>query len=129
MPVLAVLQDLSQAAERWSRDVADSLMTLAGAKLILPGVGDVDLLKRVETLVGNEWVEQVSRSVTSGGWLSGSWSWGTYRTEIERPRMPAESVRRLAPGRALAIVGSRRALAIRVCPATRHNSGFIQTWR
>jgi type IV secretory pathway TraG/TraD family ATPase VirD4 len=116
MPVLAVLQDLSQAAERWSREVADSLMTLAGAKLILPGVGDADLLKRIETLVGNEWVEQVSRSLTSSGWFSGSWSWGTYRTEIERPRMPAGSVRRLPPGRALMIIGEGSAKLIRLEP-------------
>jgi type IV secretion system protein VirD4 len=114
IPVLAVLQDLSQAAERWSREVADSLMTLAGAKLILPGVGDADLLKRIETLVGNAWVEQVSRSVTSGGWFSGSWSWGTYRTEIERPRIPAASVRRLGDGRGLAIVSGHRAEVVRL---------------
>jgi hypothetical protein len=89
--------------------VADSLMTLAGAKLILPGVGDADLLKRIETLVGNEWVEQVSRSVMSSGWFSGSWSWGTYRTEIERPRLPAASVRRLPPGSALVILAAQNA--------------------
>jgi type IV secretion system protein VirD4 len=114
MPVLAVLQDLSQVAERWSREVANSLMTLAGAKLILPGVGDADLLKRIETLVGNEWVEQVSRSVMSSGWFSGSWSWGTYRTEIERPRMAAGSVRQLPPSRAVAIVGRAGAAVVRL---------------
>ncbi|HXA29331.1 MAG TPA: type IV secretory system conjugative DNA transfer family protein [Candidatus Angelobacter sp.] len=120
MPVLAILQDLSQAAERWSREVADSLMTLAGAKLILPGVGDADLLKRIETLVGNEWVEQVSRSVMSSGWFSGSWSWGTYRTDIERPRVPVASIRRLPAGRALALVGSHPAVIVTVTNALRH---------
>lgn len=126
MPVLAVLQDLSQAAERWSREVADSLMTLAGAKLILPGVGDADFLKRIETLVGNEWIEQVSRSVTSGGWLSGSWTWGTYKTEIQHPRLPAVSVRRLPPGTGLAVVGGGDARVIGLTGNWRRTKGRVR---
>jgi type IV secretion system protein VirD4 len=103
--LLAILQDLSQAAQRWGKEVADGLLTLAGAKLILPGLADADTLQRIETLVGNHWLQQVSRSEMSSGWFSQGGSWGTYRSEIEHPRMPAASIRRLPPGRALAIIG------------------------
>jgi type IV secretory pathway TraG/TraD family ATPase VirD4 len=114
IPVLAALQDLSQAADRWSREVADSLLTLAGAKLILPGLGDAETLKSIETLVGNHWITQVSRSTMNSGWFSGGWSWGTYRTEIERPRIAAAAVRTLPPGTALAIVGRLGGTVVRL---------------
>jgi type IV secretion system protein VirD4 len=114
MLLLAILQDLSQAAERWSREVADGLLTLVGAKLILPGLADAETLQRVETLVGNHWIQQTSRSETTSGWLTGSQSWGTYRSEIERPRIPAASIRRLPAGRGLAIVGGRDATVVQL---------------
>jgi len=111
--LLAALQDLSQAAARWGKEMADGLLTLAGAKLILPGVADVDTLQRIETLAGKYWMQQVSRSETSSGWTGGSWSWGTYRSEVEMPRMPAAVVRQLPPGRGLVITAQRRAAIVR----------------
>jgi type IV secretory pathway TraG/TraD family ATPase VirD4 len=105
--LLAVLQDLAQATARWGREVADSLMTLAGAKLILPGVGDVDTLQRLETLAGKHWVEQVSRSHTHGGLFSNAAAWTTHRSDTELPRMPAGAIRQLPPGRALLIEDRR----------------------
>jgi type IV secretion system protein VirD4 len=114
--LLAVLQDLSQAAARWGREVSDGLLTLAGAKLVLPGVADTETLQRLETLIGKHWVKQVSHSdMRSGGFL-GEWSWGTYRTEQELPRHPMASIRQLAPGRALAIVGRLPYRLVRLAP-------------
>jgi hypothetical protein len=111
--LLAVLQDLSQAAARWGREVADGLLTLAGAKLVLPGVADTETLQRIETLAGKRWVEMISRSETrTGGWRDATW--GTHRSEAELPRHPAASVRELGPRTGLLLSGRSRATRIRL---------------
>ncbi len=51
---LVALQDLRQAAERWGEAAAHSFLTLAGAKLVLPGYADT--LQQLETLVGRHLV-------------------------------------------------------------------------
>jgi type IV secretory pathway TraG/TraD family ATPase VirD4 len=110
--LLAALQDLSQAAARWGREVADGLLTLAGAKLVLPGLADTDTLQRLETLIGKQWTEQVSRSEMRSGGFWGDWSWGTYRSEVEQPRVASASIRQLPPRQAIAIVGRETALSV-----------------
>jgi type IV secretory pathway TraG/TraD family ATPase VirD4 len=116
--LLAVLQDLSQAAARWGREVADGLMTLAGAKLVLPGLADADTLQRIETLAGKHWVEHTSTQDTTSGGFLGEVSWGTYRSLTEEPRIPAGAVRQLAPGSALCITGASLARTIRLVRPT-----------
>ncbi|HXA30102.1 MAG TPA: type IV secretory system conjugative DNA transfer family protein [Candidatus Angelobacter sp.] len=116
--LLAILQDLSQAAARWGRDVADGLLTFAGAKLVLPGLADTETLQRLETLIGKHWVEQVSRSDTQNGFLFGDRTWGKYRSEIELPRIPATRVRQLLPGHAMALCGRDDARVIRLMSTT-----------
>ena len=112
--LLAVLQDLSQASARWGREVADGLMTLAGAKLVLSGLADADTLQRIETLAGKHWVEHTSTQDTTSGGFLGEVSWGTYRSLMEEPRIPAGAVRQLAPGSALCITGASPARIIRL---------------
>ena len=48
-PVLACLQDLSQARVRWGQ-AAEGFLSLVGAKLILPGIGDPRTLEAVSTI-------------------------------------------------------------------------------
>jgi Type IV secretory system Conjugative DNA transfer len=115
--LLAVLQDVSQAAARWGREVADGLLTLAGAKVVLPGIADAETLQRLETLIGRHWVEHISRSDSHSGALLGDWSWGTYRTQMEEPRMPAAWIRRLPPGRGVCVIGRDDAKVIRMADA------------
>jgi len=112
--LLAVLQDLSQAAAHWGKDIADGMLTLVGAKLVLPGLSDTDTLQRLETLIGKHWIQQVARSSTRTGVLPGDASWGTYRSEMEQPRISMATIRRLPPGRALAIVGRSAAEVVRL---------------
>lgn len=123
--LLAVLQDLSQAASRWGHEVADALLTLLGAKLVLPGVADADTLQRLETMIGRHWVEQVSRSETRSGGLLGDWASGTYRSETREERMPAAVIRQLPPECAIALVGREGSRVIRLC-TTRHRP--ISEW-
>jgi len=112
--LLAVLQDLSQAAGRWGREVADGMLTLAGAKLILPGLADAETLHRIETLAGKHWVEHRSTSETHSGFLMGDWTSGTHRVLVEEPRVPAGTIRQLRPGSALSVIGSSAVQVVRL---------------
>ncbi|MGN6169076.1 MAG: type IV secretory system conjugative DNA transfer family protein, partial [Solirubrobacteraceae bacterium] len=49
--LLSVLQDLSQARERWGQ-AADGFLTLFQSKLILPGIADRDTLESVSVSLG-----------------------------------------------------------------------------
>jgi type IV secretory pathway TraG/TraD family ATPase VirD4 len=127
--LLAVLQDLSQAAARWGREVADGLLTLAGAKLILPGLADVETLQRLETLAGKHWVEQVSRSESRTGILWGDGTWGTYRSQMEQPQRPAASIRQMPSGSGLALIDRQPARSIRLASGAPWRRQHPQLWR
>ena len=51
LTLLAALQDLSQARQRWGPQ-ADGFLTLFGTKLILPGIADTRTLESVSTTLG-----------------------------------------------------------------------------
>lgn len=52
--ILGVLQDLSQARERWGSHVADGLLTLCRSKILLPGILDKTLLENLSALLGED---------------------------------------------------------------------------
>lgn len=52
--ILAVLQDLSQARERWGTHVAEGLLTLCRSKILLPGILDRALLDNLSQLLGED---------------------------------------------------------------------------
>ncbi len=60
--VLACLQDLSQARNRWGA-AADGLLSLFGATLVLPGIGDMQTLRALSDLAGEE--DVVQRAVSA----------------------------------------------------------------
>lgn len=102
---LGCLQDLSQARVRWGR-AADGFLSLFGAKLVLPGIGDLSTLELVSKLGGEVDVptRSVSRSSPWGPGLGGATvSWSTSRQR----RIPPEAVYQLPPGRALLLSGPR----------------------
>lgn len=51
LTLLAALQDLSQARQRWGT-LADGFLTLFGTKLILPGIADTKTLESISTMLG-----------------------------------------------------------------------------
>ena len=122
--LLAVTQDLSQLRERWGNDVATGLLTLAGAKLILPGVGDPDTLDRIEKLCGKQWVEH--QSITSGSLLSRNGSWSRHRGLVEEAVHPAAAIRALQMGTGLAIVGGEAPMVLDL--ATYTTTEPFRTW-
>ena len=96
-PVLACLQDLSQARVRWGQ-AAEGFLSLFGAKLILPGIGDERTLNAVSTICG-EWDRPVeTHSTSQGPPPPGSWvkpaptvsrSVTTHRERVLSPSMVA----------------------------------------
>jgi len=60
--VVACLQDLSQARQRWGSQ-ADGFLSLFGTKLILPGLHDLHLMQSISELAGDHEVPVVSETV------------------------------------------------------------------
>jgi type IV secretory pathway TraG/TraD family ATPase VirD4 len=111
---LGCLQDLSQARLRWG-SVAEGLLSLFGAKLIMAGIADMATLELVSRLGGE--VDVPVRSVTrtplwspSRGAPSVTWS-----TQRQR-RLPVDAVSNQPPGTALLISGSKPAERVALKP-------------
>ncbi len=101
---LACLQDLSQARGRWG-SAAEGFFSLFGAKVLLPGVGDLRTLDTVSRLAGHG--DVAVRSVNASAWWSGRPSASTTRSTRRQERLPVDQVHSLAPGTALVIAGAR----------------------
>jgi type IV secretory pathway TraG/TraD family ATPase VirD4 len=99
---LACLQDLSQARQRWGR-AAEGFLSLFGAKVVLPGIGDLDTLELVSRLGGE--IDVPARSVSTNPWRWGpaSVTWSTQRQR----RLPVDAVSQQPPGTALVLAGAR----------------------
>jgi len=79
--ILACLQDLSQARDRWG-ERAEGFFSLFGTKLFLCGLGHVPTLQAISALAGEHEVEKVTRS-----------SDGDKTYSMERvPRLPVDQI-------------------------------------
>ena len=67
--LLVCLQDLSQARQRW-RGAAEGFFSLFGAKLLLPGIGDLATLEAISSLAGEEEVRAPAAGHNRGGRFS-----------------------------------------------------------
>ena len=101
---MACLQDLSQARARGGPP-RTGFFSLFGAKVLLPGVGDLRTLDTVSRLAGQG--DVATRSVNTSAWWSGHPSTSTTYSTRRQERLPADQVHSLAPGTALAIAGAR----------------------
>jgi type IV secretory pathway TraG/TraD family ATPase VirD4 len=101
---LICLQDLSQARGRWG-PAADGFFSLFGAKVVLPGVGDLRTLEAVSRLAGQG--DVAVRSVNTSAWWSGRPSASTTFSTRRQERLPIDQVHSLVPGTALVIAGAR----------------------
>lgn len=102
---IACLQDLSQARSRWGAD-ADGFLSLFGAKVVLPGIGDLATLELVSRLAGE--MDVPTRSQSRGPWWAGraanrSETWSMHRQR----RLPVDAVHAQPPHTALLLAGSR----------------------
>lgn len=100
---LACLQDLSQARQRWG-PAADGFGSLFGAKVILPGIGDLATLELVSRLAGE--VDVPARSISRAPWWAvRSPPHETWSTQRQR-RLPVDAVHQQPAGSALLLAGS-----------------------
>ena len=107
--LLAALQDLSQARQRWGTQ-ADGFLTLFGSKLILPGIADPRTLETVSTMLGEYDRQVISRTRSQpdlfqalGGQSSPnkSTTYSTHRTRV----LSAGEIANIPAGHALHLDG------------------------
>jgi type IV secretory pathway TraG/TraD family ATPase VirD4 len=97
--LISIFHDLAQARSRYGRQ-AETVVNSHRARMLLPGVADLDTLRYFADLVGDEEAADTSRTtgVGSGG--------GTRtRSTRRRPLLAAEALRQLPDGRALLLYG------------------------
>jgi len=101
---MACLQDLSQARGRWG-SAAEGFLSLFGAKVLLPGVGDMSTLDAVSRLAGQ--VDVPVRSLSAPCWWSTGRHSATTTWALRRePRLPLDKARSLPAGSALVLKGA-----------------------
>jgi type IV secretion system protein VirD4 len=126
LQLVTVFQDLAQVKTRYGQ-TSGTVVNNHRAKLILPGVSDLETLDLVSRLAGEEEVSR--RSVTSdqGGRRSSTTSsqW--------RRLAPAEAVRQIPSGRGVLVYGNLPPVRLRLRPwysnqKLRHAAGLSGTW-
>ncbi|HTX11966.1 MAG TPA: type IV secretory system conjugative DNA transfer family protein [Solirubrobacteraceae bacterium] len=104
--LLAALQDLSQARQRWGAQ-ADGFLTLFGTKLILPGVADARTLESISQTLGEYDREVVAHTRPQVGLFSPGGDNIPHRTRT----VSTQRTRVLSPGE-IANIPAGRALHI-----------------
>ncbi len=95
--LVSIFHDLAQARSRYGRQ-AETVVNSHRARMLLPGVADLDTLRYFSGLAGEEEARETTRTVGAGG---GSRTIGVRR----RPLVAPEALRQLDPGRALLVYG------------------------
>ncbi|HEY5428258.1 MAG TPA: type IV secretory system conjugative DNA transfer family protein, partial [Solirubrobacteraceae bacterium] len=95
--LVSIFHDLAQARSRYGRQ-AETVINSHRARMLLPGVADLDTLRYFSSLAGEEEAREVTRTTGSGG---GTRSSGVRR----RPLVAPEALRQLPAGHALLLYG------------------------
>ncbi len=95
--LLSIFHDLSQARSRFGRQ-AETVINSHRARMLLPGVADLDTLRYFAGLIGDEEAREETHTRGAGGSTRSS---GRRR----RPLVAAEALRQIPDGRALLIYG------------------------
>ena len=95
--LLSIFHDLAQARSRY-RQQADTVLNAHRARMLLPGVADLDTLRYFSGLVGEQERRDLTRTTGSGG---------STRSVARRrtPLVAAEALRQLPDGHALLLYG------------------------
>jgi type IV secretion system protein VirD4 len=95
--LVSIFHDLAQARSRYGRQ-AETVVNSHRARMLLPGVADLDTLRYFSGLLGEEETRDQSRTTGPGG---SSRTYGQRR----RPLVAAELLRQLPEGHALLLYG------------------------
>jgi type IV secretion system protein VirD4 len=104
--LVSIFHDLAQARSRYGRQ-ADTVVNAHRARMLLPGVADLDTLRYFSGLVGEEEAPERTRTTGAGGT---SRSYGRRR----RPLAAAEALRQLPDGHALLLYGRLAPIRLRL---------------
>lgn len=111
---LGVLQDLSQARQRWG-PAAEGFLSLFGSKVVLGGIADMGTLELVSRLAGE--VDVPARSVSRSPWWAPGGGGATVTWSQRRQRrLPVDAVRERPPGTGLLVCGTRPPEVVRLPP-------------
>ena len=104
--LVSIFHDLAQARSRYGRQ-AETVINSHRARMLLPGVADLDTLRYFAGLVGDEEAREVTRTTGSGG---------TSRSTARRrrPLVAAEALRQLPDRHALLIYGRLAPVELRL---------------
>jgi type IV secretion system protein VirD4 len=95
--LISIFHDLAQARSRYGRQ-AETVINSHRARMLLPGVADLETLRYFAGLVGDEETREETRTTGPGG--------TTRATALRRrPLVAAESLRQLPDGHALLVYG------------------------
>ncbi len=95
--LISIFHDLAQARSRYGRQ-AETVINSHRARMLLPGVADLDTLRYFAGLLGDEEAREITRTTGAGGTTRSS---GSRR----RPLVAAESLRQLPERHALLVYG------------------------
>jgi type IV secretion system protein VirD4 len=95
--LVSIFHDLAQARSRYGRQ-AETVVNSHRARMLLPGVADLDTLRYFSSLAGDEEVRDTTRTTGAGG---ANRTTGRRR----RPLIAPEQLRQLPPGQALLLYG------------------------
>jgi type IV secretion system protein VirD4 len=95
--LVSIFHDLAQARSRYGKQ-AETVVNSHRARMLLPGVADLDTLRYFSGLAGEEEVRDTTRTTGAGG---GSRTTGHKR----RPLVAPEALRQLPAGHALLLYG------------------------
>jgi type IV secretion system protein VirD4 len=95
--LVSIFHDLAQARSRYRRQ-AETVINSHRARMLLPGVADLETLRYFSGLVGEEEIHEITRTTGAGG---NTRSTGRRR----RPLVAAEALRQLPERHALLIYG------------------------
>jgi type IV secretion system protein VirD4 len=97
--LVSIFHDLAQARSRYGGQ-AETVVNSHRARMLLPGVADLDTLRYFASLIGDEEARETSRTTGAG---SGG---GTRTSSVRRrPLRAAEALRQLPDGHALLLYG------------------------
>lgn len=113
---IACLQDLSQARQRWGA-AADGFFSLFGAKVVLPGIGEVRTLEAISILAGDE--EVIRHSATKSRPRNAVFHQRSRTKSSQRQRrLPPDLIANRTPNSAILILGASVS-ALTLTPAHR----------
>ncbi|HWF55660.1 MAG TPA: type IV secretory system conjugative DNA transfer family protein [Solirubrobacteraceae bacterium] len=105
--LVSIFHDLAQARSRYAKQ-AETVVNAHRARMLLPGVADLETLRYFSGLVGEEEAREHTRTTGAGGTTRSS---GSRR---RRPLIAAEALRQLPDGHALLLYGRLAPVQVRL---------------